>query len=64
MTDEPVMFHDQLQAHDKRSHIDRINPNPPGYSDAWLPNAARFHPRGAESPPRKPRDPRSFPEPE
>ncbi len=47
---------------DRRTHIDRIDGNPPGYSDAWLPNAARFHPRGAEPPLRKP-DPRSFPEP-
>jgi len=47
---------------DHRSHLERINDNPPGYSMAWLPNAARFHPRGSE-PPLLKGDPRAFPEP-
>ncbi len=43
MADQPVMFHDQLQAGDKRSHIERIDPLPNGESPAWLPRASQWH---------------------
>jgi|SRR5215472_160726 len=43
--DDPTVFGSDYPARaDQRTHIDTTNRNPEGYSPAWLPGAARWHP--------------------